>query len=503
MSAAALRRSVSGLVRRMLHTGLDRLSSPSASFLFCYAAGLVATWSLGQASFGAPALPLAAAAVAGLAIRYGRNIGVADALRLGAVGLAMAASFGVGLAEAGPSVALDLAAIWCASVLFARLRVAGFIASQTRLAAAAGAAAAAIGAIQSAPWLYAAAFGDAAAAGAASVFVTATLGAMLIVGVALSFDRADRRLGAIPDDEEPAPCESPAAWGALALFAIAAIVDGRQELALGASAVLLWFALRLGLFATALAAFLLVSTLLAFHAGESWRALSGIEGAEAELLRALALALLSLPSLVVAAVIHDHRAARRDLAFRAFHDGLTMLVNRARFLDMLTAATGAARAKGRRFALYLVDLDHFKSVNDSFGHPSGDALLVEVSRRLRDTVRTTDVVARLGGDEFAIIAPVPSADDAARLASRLVAGVDRPFVLNGLELRPSITVGAALAPDSSADPERLMALADHALYEAKAAGRNCWRISSADAADAFAVDWSDEREPKPQIVYLD
>ncbi|MFC3691922.1 GGDEF domain-containing protein [Chenggangzhangella methanolivorans] len=456
--------------------------------------------SLGEGTNGAPLMGLAAAAVAGLVIRYGRGFSAGDALRLGAVRLAFAAASSENVVDAALWFGLDVVAICGAAGLFGWLRRKGFISSQSRVVAALGAAAVTMGVVQASPFF--AAFGE-FGVGFAAALVAASLAAMLIMTVTLSFDRPERRL-----DDASGPRnfqgEALAASALLTVCAVAAIADGRQEIALGASAVLMWFATRLGLFPTALAAFLLVSTLHAFGAGEQWSALAEAGPREAELMRGLALALLTLPALIAAAATHDQRRLSRDLAFRAFHDGLTTLANRTHFLETLGSAIEGARGKGRRFALFLVDLDHFKSVNDSFGHASGDALLVEVSRRLRDTVRATDMVARLGGDEFAVIAPVPTADDATRLAGRLVAGVNQAFVHDGLELSPTITVGVALAPDSTVDPERLMALADHALYEAKAAGRNCWRLCSAEAADAFAVDWNVvDCEPKAQIVYLD
>lgn len=484
------------------------LSAPHSLIALCYCAGLVATTSLGQGAAGQPLMNLAAPAVAGLLIRSGRRFGRLDLAMLAAIRLAFAALVGESAVSAAAAFALDAAAISAGVLIFARLRRAGFVSSQVRIAAALVAVSVAASAILSMKGFASAAFVTGEAAAAAAEFVSTALGALLVMMLALTFDRAERRLAGPADiggEGRPGASEFVVAWVALAAVLAAVVFDGRQEIALGASVVLAWFATRLGLFATSLAAFLLVATLDAFLVGDAWAALAGAKSlAQAELLRGLALALLSAPSLFVAAVIHDHRAARRDYAFRALHDGLTTLANRARFLDVLTGATTTARAKGRRFALFLIDLDHFKAVNDRFGHAAGDGLLIEVSRLLQDSVRATDLVARLGGDEFAVIAPVPTPDDATRLAGRLVAAINRNCLIDGLELRPSVTIGVVVAPDSSVEPARLMALADHALYEAKAAGRNCWRICSAEAADAFAVDWLlDDQEMTPQIVYLD
>jgi diguanylate cyclase (GGDEF)-like protein len=490
--------------RSRLRGSLLWIFGPRGSFLACYAAALLASRALGEAGLGGDVPGLAAAAVAGVAIRYGCAFGPIDAIRLGLVRFAFAAVAGEPVADAALGLGLDIASIVAACVMFARMRAVGFISSQFRVASAACAVALAICVVQAAPDAVLLSAGVKNVLLFGATFLAAGVVMALVLILALSYDRPYRAPASNRFEAARRQAEAIAVFAALAAFSLAAVATGRQELALGASVALLWSAMRFGLFPTSLGALLVMSTLVAFGAGEDWSALAGAGPAEAELLRMLALGLLVLPNVMVAAVIHDHQVARRDLAFRAFHDGLTTLANRARFLEVLTGATEAARAKGKRFALFLVDLDHFKAVNDSFGHASGDAMLVEVSRRLRDTVRATDMVARLGGDEFAVVAPVPSADDAARLAARLVKGVDQAFTHNGLELRPTITVGVALAPDSTADAERLMALADQALYEAKAAGRNCWRVCSEDAADAFAADWDlDAAELKPQIVYLD
>lgn len=492
------------LFRRRLRRNITWIMGPRGSFLFCYVAALLASRALGEAGLAGDVPGLAAAAVAGIAIRYGCSFGPIDAIGLGLARFAFAAAVGEPVSDAALGLGLDIAAIVAACLMFTRMRAVGFISSQFRVVAAGCVAALSISIVQAAPDAVRLSAGVIEALSFGATFISAGVVVALVLILALSYDRPYRGPAADRFESARRQAEAIAVIAALAAFSVAAVAIGRQELALGASVVLIWSAMRFGLFPTSLGALLLMSTLLAFGAGEGWGALSTMRPAEAGILRALALALLVLPSVLVAAVIHDHQVARRDLAFRAFHDGLTTLANRTRFLDVLTSATDAARAKGKRFALFLVDLDHFKSVNDSFGHASGDALLVEVSRRLRDTVRATDMVARLGGDEFAVVAPVPSADDAARLAARLVKGVDQAFTHNGLELRPTITIGVALAPDSTADAERLMALADQALYEAKAAGRNCWRVCSEDAADAFAADWDlDAAELKPQIVYLD
>ncbi|MDO9713702.1 putative bifunctional diguanylate cyclase/phosphodiesterase [Paracraurococcus lichenis] len=176
-------------------------------------------------------------------------------------------------------------------------------------------------------------------------------------------------------------------------------------------------------------------------------------------------------------------AARREkseLAQRsehmARHDTLTGLPNRVLFRERLNEAFAKSR-RGASCALLCLDLDHFKEVNDTLGHPVGDALLKAVTTRLLDSVRETDTVARLGGDEFAIIqadAEQPTA--VTMLAKRLVEALGTPFDLDGRQVVVGSSIGIAMVPGDGEDADTLLKNADMALYRAKAEGRGRWRF---------------------------
>ncbi|KQT56167.1 deubiquitinase [Methylobacterium sp. Leaf456] len=158
----------------------------------------------------------------------------------------------------------------------------------------------------------------------------------------------------------------------------------------------------------------------------------------------------------------------------ARRDALTGLANRMVFAERLEEA--AARLdEGGGFAVLCLDLDRFKEVNDSFGHPVGDALLKGVAERLQACLRESDLLARLGGDEFAIVQSGSRLrDDVVALASRLISIFEEPFVLDGHVVSVGVSVGISLAPDHGSNPETLLKCADLALYRAKAGGRGGW-----------------------------
>jgi diguanylate cyclase (GGDEF)-like protein/PAS domain S-box-containing protein len=173
------------------------------------------------------------------------------------------------------------------------------------------------------------------------------------------------------------------------------------------------------------------------------------------------------------------RTIQARFAYAATHDRLTGLANRALVLDRLAAALTEAKPGRDRVAVFYCDLDHFKAVNDTHGHAAGDQLLAEVARRLELTAREQDTVGRLGGDEFVVVAyPVPSAAEAADIAARLMRAVRQPLELAGAQVSPAASIGAALsAPGTVAD--QLLADADRAMYAAKAAGGDRWRLAAA------------------------
>jgi diguanylate cyclase (GGDEF)-like protein len=158
-------------------------------------------------------------------------------------------------------------------------------------------------------------------------------------------------------------------------------------------------------------------------------------------------------------------------------DHLTGLANRGAFVEALEAAIAAAKRRQRGFAVLYLDLDHFKDVNDTLGHPAGDELLEAVAGRLRANTRAADTVARFGGDEFAIIADgVVTTEDASALAATLIAALGAPYAVGEVPVRSSASIGIALHTPGSADAETMLSHADLALYQAKAEGRSEYRF---------------------------
>jgi diguanylate cyclase (GGDEF)-like protein/PAS domain S-box-containing protein len=180
---------------------------------------------------------------------------------------------------------------------------------------------------------------------------------------------------------------------------------------------------------------------------------------------------------------------RKELERRALQDPLTGLPNRLVLMDRLELALRRQRRSGRQIAVLFVDLDRFKVANDTLGHDVGDALLLEATRRLRDTVRDTDTVARLGGDEFVVLAEdLVSHDAALALAERIVLAFECPFRVEHEEVAISASVGLTLAPPRhDTSPDELLREADMAMYRAKAAGRDRHELFD-DLARAEAVE---------------
>ncbi len=177
------------------------------------------------------------------------------------------------------------------------------------------------------------------------------------------------------------------------------------------------------------------------------------------------------------------KLAERALAHQAMHDPVTGLANRYLLMDRLGQAMLRLERTPGRLALVFIDLDHFKAVNDSYGHEVGDEVLVELARRLADIARRGDTVARLGGDEFVMLCENVRSDDALQaLAGRVVGALADPFVVgNGLALPLSASVGVALTSDPSARPADLLRDADTAMYRVKQQGRNGFHVFDASA----------------------
>jgi diguanylate cyclase (GGDEF)-like protein len=160
-----------------------------------------------------------------------------------------------------------------------------------------------------------------------------------------------------------------------------------------------------------------------------------------------------------------------DLKHRALHDPLTGLANRALFFDRLHQAMLGSERDGRQVAVAMLDLDGFKTVNDSFGHVAGDRVLQKVAAQLQAGIRSTDTVARIGGDEFAWILPrVGGAEAGVRKVRMLLRSVARGYAVDGKRVEVGVSAGVAFFPLDGHDPDALMRHADLALYTAKRQG---------------------------------
>ncbi len=175
--------------------------------------------------------------------------------------------------------------------------------------------------------------------------------------------------------------------------------------------------------------------------------------------------------------ITAEKNAERRINFLAHHDALTGLSNRAKFTEHLKHCVARLERYGCPFSVFYLDLDQFKSVNDSRGHMAGDKLLIQVGQRIHAQLRETDFAARLGGDEFAIIVTSHcGAQDAAALALRLIAAVSEPYDVDGETVSIGVSVGIAMAPKNGTRPDQILRNADLALYRAKADGRGVYRF---------------------------
>ena len=196
--------------------------------------------------------------------------------------------------------------------------------------------------------------------------------------------------------------------------------------------------------------------------------------------------------LCVSEDITERKADQARIEKLAHYDPLTGLANRVLFQRQLEAGLESARRGGGQAAVFCIDLDHFKSVNDTLGHGSGDALLAAVAERLRNCVRAEDAVARLGGDEFALFqADTRGVDDTRKLATRIVEILSQPYEIEGQQAVIGASVGYAVHPADGGTPGELLQRADMALYRAKAGGRGRWR--------AFAPEMDAELQARRRL----
>ncbi|MGD0404515.1 MAG: diguanylate cyclase [Candidatus Acidiferrales bacterium] len=185
--------------------------------------------------------------------------------------------------------------------------------------------------------------------------------------------------------------------------------------------------------------------------------------------------------------------AGAELLFRATHDSLTGIANRDVILDCLTREHSRQVREGGSFGIVLLDVDHFKLVNDTYGHLCGDAVLQEVVRRVTSTVRAYDTVGRYGGEEFLIVAPSSSAEGILRLSERVRLAIETETIKTDAgEISVTVSLGLAVSSETAhLDPKIMLSTADEALYRAKAEGRNRSEMgTSEDSVPAAVVEIS-------------
>ena len=175
--------------------------------------------------------------------------------------------------------------------------------------------------------------------------------------------------------------------------------------------------------------------------------------------------------------ITERKLAEEKIAHLAHYDYLTNLPNRALFLDNLEHSILLSKRNNYKTAIFFLDLDGFKKVNDTLGHGVGDLLLQEVSNRLKKLIRASDTVARVGGDEFIfVLNDIGSDENAATMANKIIFALSEPFELKGNKCQVGGSIGISIYPDASPDPEMLIKLADNAMYLSKQSGKNTHRF---------------------------
>ena len=196
-----------------------------------------------------------------------------------------------------------------------------------------------------------------------------------------------------------------------------------------------------------------------------------------------------VPAILMAAVdITERKRAEARITFMAHHDALTELPNRLLLHERMDEMLSRLKRHGMGLAVHCIDIDNFKTVNDSLGHPVGDRLLQAIAGRLRDALRHEDLVARLGGDEFAILqTDITQTSEVANLAARILGVLGEPFDLDGNVVTAGASIGIAIAPGDGNEADQLLKNADMALYRAKGEGKGTFRFFEAEM-DARARD---------------
>ncbi|KRB93835.1 diguanylate phosphodiesterase [Noviherbaspirillum sp. Root189] len=194
-------------------------------------------------------------------------------------------------------------------------------------------------------------------------------------------------------------------------------------------------------------------------------------------------ATLSILAITVVLSVLDARLESRTNRFverlqhQATHDALTGLPNRTFLVERMEVAIASSSTGEKRFAVYFIDLDGFKAINDSFGHSSGDAVLKDLAQRLRSVVRKHDIVARFGGDEFILLVEdIPDIEAAAHIAEKVLASFRNDFELPGVRMPISPSIGISIYPRDGDNVDELLSRADAAMYEVKSSGRNNYRF---------------------------
>jgi diguanylate cyclase (GGDEF)-like protein len=210
---------------------------------------------------------------------------------------------------------------------------------------------------------------------------------------------------------------------------------------------------------------------------------------------------LAATAIAKARLYEAARRATAQLAYSATHDSLTSLANRTLLADRITDAIRDSAGFAASGALLFIDIDDFKGLNDAYGHAGGDEVLRLVARRLRTACPVGGTPARVGGDELALFVPdITDGAEAEAVATKFVDAARAPMTVDGHPLRVTVSVGIALAGRHGSTYADLMSAADHALYEAKRAGKDCWRMSNGDPAGPGPHDIPRPRDQRTDLT---